>query len=175
MPVQVEKSNCDEPCCKCWKITTYWYKQNDVALCKECSTIIDSDKVPTKEEWVSEYENRKNKSQPEKKKYFATFEEFKQSILPAYFFKNGTLKENAMKEGWNARQAEIDELRSGTDSDTEDKNILDSIDWAVDTIRSKLDFGLDALTAADHRERRAKQVLLECKKEITRLRAKKGV
>ena len=43
---------------------------------------------------------------------------------------------------------------------------LDQIEWAINTIRDQVQFGLDPLSAAKARERRAKGVLLNCKKEI---------
>ena len=49
-------------------------------------------------------------------------------------------------------------------------DILTLIDWAVDAIRSQETFGQDELTSARSRERRAKSVLLDCKKEIEQLR-----
>lgn len=45
-------------------------------------------------------------------KIYKTVEDFINSIIPAYFIKNGTIKQNAIKEGWQARQAEINELKS---------------------------------------------------------------
>lgn len=50
--------------------------------------------------------------------------------------------------------------------------IIKSIDWAIDTIRDQLKFGLtdNPLAAAKRREARAKGVLLDCKKEIQSLK-----
>lgn len=48
-------------------------------------------------------------------------------------------------------------------------DILEKIEWALETKREKLMFGLDELNAALSRERRLFGVLLECKKEIERL------
>lgn len=49
------------------------------------------------------------------------------------------------------------------------RDIIKSIEWAVDTIRCKERFGLSELQAAYNRERRAKGVLRDCKKEIEKL------
>lgn len=49
-------------------------------------------------------------------------------------------------------------------------NILDKIEWAIQTIRDQLLFGIDEFGAAKVREIRAKGVLLDCKEEITRLK-----
>lgn len=50
------------------------------------------------------------------------------------------------------------------------KDILSKIDWAIDTIRDQLKFGLSDLDAVLSRERRAKGVLIEAKEEITALK-----
>lgn len=44
--------------------------------------------------------------------------------------------------------------------------ILNTIEWAIDTVRDQLMFGLDPLSAAKSRERRAKGVLLDCKQKF---------
>ncbi len=47
---------------------------------------------------------------------------------------------------------------------------LEAIDWACDTIRNRLQFGMgDSKEAAYSREKRAKGVLMDCKKEIEEL------
>jgi hypothetical protein len=48
---------------------------------------------------------------------------------------------------------------------------LEHLEWAINTIRDKLMFGMDELGAARSRESRAKGAMLEAKKEIVRLRA----
>lgn len=48
-------------------------------------------------------------------------------------------------------------------------DILDTIEWAINTIRNKERFGLDDYGAALARERRAKGVLIDAKEEIARL------
>lgn len=50
-------------------------------------------------------------------------------------------------------------------------DILESIDWAKNTIKDRLMFGMEdaPLQAAYSRERRASGVLLKCRKEITHL------
>mgnify|MGYP000029424415 CR=1 FL=1 len=52
-------------------------------------------------------------------------------------------------------------------------DILDEIEWAVDTIRDRLMFGMEEapLQAAYFREKRAKGILIDCKKEIEKLRS----
>lgn len=47
--------------------------------------------------------------------------------------------------------------------------LLENIDWAVDTIRNQDKFGLDELEACKARERRAKGVLIDVKKHIIKL------
>lgn len=47
---------------------------------------------------------------------------------------------------------------------------LEKIEWALDTIRNKYNFGLPDVDAGISRERRAKGVLLDCKIEIIRLK-----
>ena len=49
------------------------------------------------------------------------------------------------------------------------KKVIEHIDWAIETIRERVMFGLDALSAALSRERRAKGALLEAKKHIIEL------
>ena len=49
-------------------------------------------------------------------------------------------------------------------------SIEERIEWALNTIRDKETFGLDQLNASLSRERRAKGVLLDCKKEIQQLK-----
>ena len=49
-------------------------------------------------------------------------------------------------------------------------DIIDRIEWALETKRDKPMFGLDELNAALSRERRLFGVLLDCKKEIDNLR-----
>jgi len=50
--------------------------------------------------------------------------------------------------------------------------IIKSIDWAIDTIRNQIKFGLtdNPLASAKRREARAKGVLLDCKREIQSLK-----
>lgn len=50
--------------------------------------------------------------------------------------------------------------------------IIENIDWAVNTINSRLMFGMEdaPLQAAYSREGRAKGTLIECKQEIKNLR-----
>lgn len=40
-----------EPCCVCFKPTSYWCTEKDVALCEGCAENITLAKVPSKTEW----------------------------------------------------------------------------------------------------------------------------
>jgi len=51
-----------------------------------------------------------------------------------------------------------------------DLKIEEKIEWAVNTIRDKETFGLDQLNASLARERRAKGVLIDCRKEIQKIK-----
>jgi hypothetical protein len=59
---------------------------------------------------------------------------------------------------------------NNTDKENE-LDILSKIEWALETKRQKLTFGLDEKDAVYARERRLFGVLLDCKKEITSLKA----
>jgi hypothetical protein len=48
---------------------------------------------------------------------------------------------------------------------------LETLEWAINTIRDKVMFGRDELGAALARESRAKGAMLDAKKEIEKLRA----
>lgn len=48
-------------------------------------------------------------------------------------------------------------------------DLLERIDWTIDTIRNQEKFGLDDLNAALSRERRAKATLIETKKKLKQL------
>lgn len=54
-------------------------------------------------------------------------------------------------------------------------DILEAIEWARNTIKDRLKFGLDDLNAARSRERRASGVLISCKHEIIRLQGQVGI
>ena len=47
---------------------------------------------------------------------------------------------------------------------------LDHLEWAINTIREKLTFGMDELSAARSREHRAKGAMIAAKKELEALR-----
>ena len=61
-------------------------------------------------------------------------------------------------------------MESKTEQELRDEfdilSIEQKIEWALDTIRHKETFGMDELNASLSRERRAKGVLLDCKKTI---------
>lgn len=48
-----------EPCCICWKPTSYWHKGNDVACCPECAKGKEEADLPTKAEWFEAAKARK--------------------------------------------------------------------------------------------------------------------
>lgn len=50
--------------------------------------------------------------------------------------------------------------------------ILEQIEWARNTIKDRVMFGMDGLQAAYSRERRANGTLLSCKQEILKLRCR---
>lgn len=49
------------------------------------------------------------------------------------------------------------------------EEMLETIEWGLDTSRNKLMFGLDELNAAKSRERRLKGILLDCKNSFKEL------
>ena len=50
------------------------------------------------------------------------------------------------------------------------QDILESLEWAIDTIRQKLQFGMDRFSSPIMRESRAKGVMIEAVEEITKLK-----
>jgi hypothetical protein len=60
MPVDVVKEppgsgGPAEFCCRCQKLTRYWYQPKDVALCLSCAAIVDDKDIPTKVEWFKQW------------------------------------------------------------------------------------------------------------------------
>ena len=41
-----------ENCCICREPTEYWFRKNDVALCKKCAVEIDEIDIPSKIDWI---------------------------------------------------------------------------------------------------------------------------
>lgn len=47
-----------EHCCVCNDPTRTWFKEKDVALCRQCAEDIDEKDVPSKEEWFKAWRER---------------------------------------------------------------------------------------------------------------------
>lgn len=47
-----------EPCACCGKLTGWWYKLKDVALCRECAKTRKAADVPTKDAWFERWATR---------------------------------------------------------------------------------------------------------------------